>query len=110
MSYFSRPVTTRVGDDYLNCPMDEPATTPSMTRLLAAEKVQPKESKDRPTSKVVFPIEVMANVATETMQFGPLKPVGLENPKTGERAYAVVQLRTETPIAPVTISWDSRLN
>jgi len=83
------------GDDYLNCPMDEPAYNAFYDALLAAEKVQPKEFEKTPYFEGCIPIEVMAERGRQTMQFGPLKPVGLENPKTGARAYAVVQLRTE---------------
>ena len=83
------------GDDYLNCPMDEPAYNAFYDALLAAEKVQPKEFEKTAYFEGCIPIEVMAERGRQTMQFGPLKPVGLENPKTGARAYAVVQLRTE---------------
>jgi methylenetetrahydrofolate--tRNA-(uracil-5-)-methyltransferase len=83
------------GNDYLNCPMDEPAYNAFYDALLAAEKVQPKEFEKTPYFEGCIPIEVMAERGRQTMQFGPLKPVGLENPKTGARAYAVVQLRTE---------------
>ena len=83
------------GDDYLNCPMDEPAYNAFYDALLVAEKVQPKEFEKTPYFEGCIPIEVMAERGRQTMQFGPLKPVGLENPKTGARAYAVVQLRTE---------------
>jgi methylenetetrahydrofolate--tRNA-(uracil-5-)-methyltransferase len=83
------------GDDYLNCPMDEPAYNAFYDALLAAEKVQPKEFETTSYFEGCIPIEVMAERGRQTMQFGPLKPVGLENPKTGARAYAVVQLRTE---------------
>ena len=83
------------GSDYLNCPMDEPAYNAFYDALLAAEKVQPKEFERTPYFEGCIPIEVMAERGRQTMQFGPLKPVGLENPKTGTRPYAVVQLRTE---------------
>jgi len=83
------------GDDYLNCPMDEPTYNAFYDALLAAEKVQPKEFEQTSYFEGCIPIEVMAERGRETMQFGPLKPVGLENPKTGARAFAVVQLRTE---------------
>ena len=59
---------------------------PSMKRLLAAEKVQPKEFEKIAYFEGCIPIEVMAERGRQTMQFGPLKPVGLENPKTGARA------------------------
>ena len=83
------------GQDYLNCPMDEPAYNTFYDALRSAEKVQPKEFEKTPYFEGCIPIEVMAERGRQTMQFGPLKPVGLENPKTGARPYAVVQLRTE---------------
>jgi methylenetetrahydrofolate--tRNA-(uracil-5-)-methyltransferase len=63
--------------------------------LMGAEKVQPKEFEKTPYFEACIPIEVMAERGRQTMQFGPLKPVGLEDPKTGTQPYAVVQLRTE---------------
>ena len=83
------------GDDYLNCPMDEATYNQFYEALLAAEKVKPKEFETTPYFEACLPIEVMAERGRQTMQFGPLKPVGLEDPKTGVRPYAVVQLRTE---------------
>ena len=85
----------KVGDDYLNCPMDEATYDRFYEALLAAEKVQPKEFEKTPYFEACLPIEVMAERGRQTMQFGPLKPVGLAHPKTGSRPYAVVQLRTE---------------
>jgi len=85
----------RGGDDYLNCPMDEAAYNQFYDALLAADKVQPKEFEKTTYFEACLPIEVMAERGRQTMQFGPLKPVGLENPHTGQRPYAVVQLRTE---------------
>jgi len=82
------------GDDYLNCPMDESAYHKFYEALLTAEKVQPKAFEHIPYFEACLPIEVMAERGRQTMQFGPLKPVGLEGP-TGVRPYAVVQLRTE---------------
>jgi len=83
------------GDDYLNCPMDETTYNNFYEALLAAEKVQPKDFEKTPYFEGCIPIEVMAERGRQTMQFGPLKPVGLEDPKTGTKPYAVVQLRTE---------------
>ena len=83
------------GDDYLNCPLDETSYNALYEAMLAAEKVQPKEFENVAYFENCIPIEVMAERGRQTMQFGPLKPVGLEHPKTGLRPYAVVQLRTE---------------
>ncbi|BFU95027.1 MAG: Methylenetetrahydrofolate--tRNA-(uracil-5-)-methyltransferase TrmFO [Nitrospira sp.] len=83
------------GDDYLNCPMDEATYDKFYEALLVAEKVQPKEFEKTPYFEACLPIEVMAERGRQTMQFGPLKPVGLLDPRTGRRPFAVVQLRTE---------------
>jgi methylenetetrahydrofolate--tRNA-(uracil-5-)-methyltransferase len=83
------------GDDYLNCPMDEATYDKFYEALLTAEKVQPKEFEKTPYFEACLPIEVMAERGRQTMQFGPLKPVGLVHPETGVMPYAVVQLRTE---------------
>lgn len=83
------------GDDYLNCPMDEATYNKFYDALLAAEKVQPKDFEKTPYFEACLPIEVMAERGRQTMQFGPLKPVGLKDPRTGVRPFAVVQLRTE---------------
>lgn len=83
------------GDDYLNCPMTEAQYNAFYDALMAAEKVQPKEFEKTPYFEACIPIEVMAERGRHTMQFGPLKPVGLQDPRTGLRPYAVVQLRTE---------------
>jgi methylenetetrahydrofolate--tRNA-(uracil-5-)-methyltransferase len=83
------------GADYLNCPMDEAAYNALYDAMMAAEKVQPKDFEKVAYFESCIPIEVMAERGRQTMQFGPLKPVGLDDPKTGKRPYAVVQLRTE---------------
>jgi len=81
--------------DYLNCPMSEPEYDAFYQALLAAEKVVPKEFEKVPYFEGCIPIEVMAERGRDTMMFGPLKPVGLVDPKTNARPYAVVQLRME---------------
>ncbi len=83
------------GDDYLNCPMDQAAYDAFYDAMMAAEKVQPKDFEKVPYFESCIPIEVMAERGRQTMQFGPLKPVGLQDPRTGTQPYAVVQLRTE---------------
>jgi len=83
------------GADYLNCPMDQPTYDAFYQAMLQAEKVQPKEFEKTPYFEGCIPIEVMAERGPQTMAFGPLKPVGLEDPKTKRRPYAVVQLRAE---------------
>jgi methylenetetrahydrofolate--tRNA-(uracil-5-)-methyltransferase len=83
------------GDDYLNCPMTEEQYSRFYDSLIGAEKVQPKEFEKTSYFEACIPIETMAERGRQTMQFGPLKPVGLEDPRTGTRPAAVVQLRTE---------------
>jgi len=80
---------------YLNCPMSETEYDAFYQALLSAEKVVPKEFEKVPYFEGCIPIEVMAERGRDTMMFGPLKPVGLVDPKTNTRPYAVVQLRTE---------------
>ncbi len=81
--------------DYLNCPMDQPTYDAFYDAMMAAEKVQPKDFEKVPYFEGCIPIEVMAERGRQTMLFGPLKPVGLEDPRTGTRPHAVVQLRPE---------------
>ena len=83
------------GADYVNCPMDEATYDRFHDALVKADKVQPKEFEKTPYFEGCIPIEVMAERGRQTMQFGPLKPVGLEDPRTRTRPYAVVQLRAE---------------
>lgn len=83
------------GADYLNCPMDQATYDAFYDAMIKAEKVQPKEFEKTPYFEGCIPIEVMAERGRQTMLFGPLKPVGLEDPKTGARPHAVVQLRAE---------------
>lgn len=84
------------GDDaYVNCPMDEETYRAFLSRLLAAEKVRPREFEDTRYFEGCLPIEVMAERGPETLLYGPMKPVGLRDPRTGRRPFAVVQLRQE---------------
>ena len=85
----------RGGDDYLNCPMTDGQYGVFYDALMAAEKVQAKEFEKTPYFEACIPIEVMAERGRDTMRFGPLKPVGLADPRTGVEPSAVVQLRTE---------------
>ncbi|EIT85072.1 tRNA (uracil-5-)-methyltransferase Gid [Fictibacillus macauensis ZFHKF-1] len=80
---------------YLNCPMTEEEFTTFYEALIAAETVPLKEFEKEIFFEGCMPIEVMASRGKKTMLFGPLKPVGLEDPKTGKQPYAVVQLRQD---------------
>src|SRR5437660_2748064 len=81
--------------DYLHCAMTEAEYDALHQALLAAEKVVPKEFEKIPYFEGCIPIEVMAERGRDTMMFGPMKPVGLVDPRTNTRPYAVVQLRME---------------
>lgn len=83
------------GDDYLNCPMDGEQYTAFLTELKGAEKVVPREFEKVVHFEGCMPIEEMAARGDETLRFGPMKPVGLPDPKTGRDPHAVVQLRAE---------------
>jgi methylenetetrahydrofolate--tRNA-(uracil-5-)-methyltransferase len=80
---------------YLNCPMTEEEFNRFYDALIAAETVPLKEFEKEIFFEGCMPIEVMAARGRKTMLFGPLKPVGLEDPKTGKRPYAVIQLRQD---------------
>jgi methylenetetrahydrofolate--tRNA-(uracil-5-)-methyltransferase len=81
--------------DYVNCPMDEMTYNSFYDALIQADRVQPKSFENVPYFEGCLPIEVMADRGRQTLLFGPLKPVGLIDPKTGQRPYAVLQLRPE---------------
>ncbi len=87
------------GADYINCPMDEAQYRAFVAALIEGEKSDFKEwEKDTPYFEACLPIEVMAERGAETLRFGPMKPVGLTDPHTGGRAYAVVQLRQDNAL------------
>lgn len=85
------------GDEeaYLNCPMDEAEYNAFIDALISAEKVPPKNFEKEKFFQGCQPIEAIAATGRESLRFGPMKPVGLTDPKTGGRAHAVVQLRPE---------------
>jgi methylenetetrahydrofolate--tRNA-(uracil-5-)-methyltransferase len=83
------------GADYINCPMTRPEYDQFYEALLAAEKVASKPFEKIPYFEGCVPIEVMAERGRNTLVFGPMKPVGLLDPRTGKRPFAVVQLRQE---------------
>ena len=87
------------GKDYINCPMNKEQYYDFINALINAEKTEFKEwEKNTPYFEGCLPIEVMAERGVETLAFGPMKPVGLTNPHTGEKAYAVVQLRQDNKL------------
>ena len=85
--------------DYLNCPMDKEQYEAFIDAMLAAEMASFKEwEANTPYFDGCMPIEVMAERGRNTPRFGPMKPVGLTNPTTGRRAWAVVQLRQDNAL------------
>lgn len=86
----------RGGDaDYINCPMNKEEYELFYNELINAQSAQLHEFDKRRVYEGCMPIEVMARRGAETMRFGPLKPVGLRDPRTGHRPWAVLQLRRE---------------
>jgi methylenetetrahydrofolate--tRNA-(uracil-5-)-methyltransferase len=83
------------GDDYLNCPLDEEKYEAFVAELRAADKVPYREFEKVVHFEGCMPIEEMAERGRETLRFGPMKPVGLSDPRTGREPHAVVQLRLE---------------
>lgn len=83
------------GDDYLNLPMTKEEYEVFYDALVNAETVHLHDFEKRELFDGCMPIEIMAKRGSDTMRYGPMRPVGLRNPNTGESAYAVVQLRKE---------------
>jgi methylenetetrahydrofolate--tRNA-(uracil-5-)-methyltransferase len=87
------------GKDYINCPMDEAQYRAFHQGLMDSEKTEFKEwEANTPYFEGCMPIEVMASRGLDTLRFGPMKPVGLDNPKTGRWMHAVVQLRQDNKL------------
>lgn len=82
-------------DDYLNCPMNKEEYINFWNQLTTAETVPVKNFEKPIFFEGCMPVEEMASRGIDTLRFGPLKPVGLEHPVTGERPYAVIQLRQD---------------
>lgn len=83
---------------YLNCPMTEEEFTAFHKELVNAEMAELHDFEDEKFFEGCMPIEEMASRGAKTMLFGPLKPVGLEDPKTGKEPFAVVQLRQDNAV------------
>jgi methylenetetrahydrofolate--tRNA-(uracil-5-)-methyltransferase len=87
------------GADYLNCPMTKEEYEAFIDALLAGEKTSFKEwEASTPYFDGCLPVEVMAERGRETLRFGPMKPVGLDDPRTGRWPHAVVQLRQDNAL------------
>jgi methylenetetrahydrofolate--tRNA-(uracil-5-)-methyltransferase len=83
------------GPDFINCPLDKEQYERFLDALLAAERT-PLHEVDTPYFEACLPLEVMADRGRETLRHGPMKPVGLDDPRTGRWPHAVVQLRQDT--------------
>ena len=83
------------GSDYLNCPMNKDEYLRFYEALVGAERVERREFEKGELFAGCMPVEEMARKGEDTLRFGPLKPVGLTDPRTGETPYAVVQLRQD---------------
>ncbi|PCG15785.1 MULTISPECIES: methylenetetrahydrofolate--tRNA-(uracil(54)-C(5))-methyltransferase (FADH(2)-oxidizing) TrmFO [Sphingomonas] len=83
------------GTDYINCPLDKEQYHAFVAALIAGEKTEYREWENVPYFEGCMPIEVMAERGVETLRFGPMKGVGLDDPRTGRWPYAAVQLRQD---------------
>lgn len=83
------------GDDYLNCPMDREQYDRFVTALLEAETAPVHGFEEKKVFEGCMPVESMARRGHMVLAFGPMKPVGLKDPRTGKEPYAVVQLRQD---------------
>ncbi len=81
--------------DYINCPMSQEEYKAFWTALIAAEEAEVHGFEDQQVFEGCMPVEVMARRGEDTLRYGPLKPKGLPDPKTGREPYAVVQLRKD---------------
>lgn len=87
------------GADYVNCPLNEDEYAAFLSALITGDKTEFKEwEKSTPYFEGCLPIEVMAERGPDTLRFGPMKPVGLTDPRTRKRPYAVVQLRQDNAL------------
>lgn len=99
-SRYNKTGPAGTGADYLNCPMSKEEYNAFVDELLAGDKTSFKEwEANTPYFNGCLPIEVMAERGRETLRFGPMKPVGLDDPRTGRWPYAVVQLRQDNALA-----------
>jgi methylenetetrahydrofolate--tRNA-(uracil-5-)-methyltransferase len=87
------------GSDYINCPLDRPRYEAFVAALLAGDKTEFHGwEKNTPYFEGCLPIEVMAERGAETLRWGPMKPIGLTDPRTRRGSFAVVQLRQENAL------------
>lgn len=94
-AFFASRYGKGTGFDYINCPMNEQQYKEFVHELATAEEAPVHGFEDKKVFEGCMPAEVMARRGVDTLAFGPLKPIGLDNPQTGEKYYAVAQLRRE---------------
>ena len=87
--------------DYVNCAMDKEQYEAFVRELVAAEEAEVHGFEDKNVFEGCMPVEVMARRGFDTLRYGPLKPVGLVDPKTGKEPYAVVQLRQDNAVGSI---------
>ena len=87
--------------DYINCPMDEETYRRFVAELASAEQAPVHGFEDKKVFEGCMPVEVMARRGVDTLRYGPMKPVGLRDKRTGEKSYAVVQLRKDNAAGSV---------
>jgi methylenetetrahydrofolate--tRNA-(uracil-5-)-methyltransferase len=97
-SRYDKPGPGGTGADYINCPLSREQYEAFIDALLAAEKISFKDWETTPYFEGCLPIEVMAERGRDTLRFGPMKPVGLTDPRNGRAPYAVVQLRQDNAL------------
>ncbi len=81
--------------DYINCPFTKDQYNKFISEIAAAKKIEPKHFEQTPFFEGCMPVEVMVDRGPQTLRFGPMKPVGLFNPREGREPWAVVQLRQD---------------
>lgn len=81
--------------DYINCPLNKEQYFKFIEEIKNARKIEPKDFETTPFFEGCMPVEVMVDRGPQTLRFGPMKPVGLDDPKTGRYPFAVVQLRQD---------------
>ena len=87
--------------DYINCAMNREEYTAFVEALRTAEQAEVHGFEDKKVFEGCMPVEVMARRGEDTLRYGPLKPVGLRDPKTGKEPYAVVQLRQDNAVGAI---------
>lgn len=83
------------GDDYINCPLNEKEYYDFVDNLISSDKIILRDFEKKDIFNACMPIEIMAEKGKDSMRFGPLRPVGIYDPVTNKRPFAVVQLRKE---------------